>query len=82
MSKVVLDIETIGFDFNAYDKKSQEYLLKYAESKEEKEEVKNKLALYPMTGEIVAVGMLNPETKKGYILFQNGGGEQKKFEEE
>jgi len=81
MAKVVLDIETIGFDFDTYDKKSQEYLLKYAQNDQEREEVKNKLALYPLTGEIVAIGMLNPETQKGYLLFQNGKREQKKFEE-
>jgi 3'-5' exonuclease len=82
MSKIVLDIETIGFDFDSYEKKSQEYLLKYAENDAEKEEIKNKLALYPLTGEIVTIGMLNPETEKGYVLFQNGGENQEKFEED
>ncbi|HRY82397.1 MAG TPA: ribonuclease H-like domain-containing protein [Candidatus Moranbacteria bacterium] len=82
MAKVVIDIETIGFDFDAYDQKSQEYLLKYAQDDGEKEEIKKKLSLYPLTGEIVTIGMLNPETEKGYVLFQNGGENQKKFEED
>lgn len=81
MSKVVIDIETIGFDFESYDQKSQEYLLKYAQDEREKEEIKNKLALYPLTGEIVTIGMLNPETEKGYVLFQSGKEEIEKFEE-
>lgn len=81
MSKVIIDIETIGFDFETYDQKSQEYLLKYAQSDEEREDIKNKLALYPMTGEIVTIGMLNPETKKGYVLFQDGGKGMEKFDE-
>lgn len=81
MSKVVIDIETIGFDFDAYDEKSQEYLLKYAQNEQEKEEIKNKLALYPLTGEIVTIGMLNPETKKGYVLFQDASKGTEKFDE-
>ena len=82
MSKVVVDIETIGFDFESYDQKSQDYLLKYAENDQEKDEIKNKLGLYPLTGEIVTIGMLNPETKKGYVLFQSGEKKQEKFEED
>lgn len=81
MSKVIIDIETVGFDFETYDQKSQEYLLKYAQSDEEREDIKNKLALYPMTGEIVTIGMFNPETKKGYVLFQDGGKGTEKFDE-
>lgn len=81
MSKIVIDIETVSFDFGSYDKKSQEYLLKYAENREEEEEIKKKLSLYPLTGEIVAIGMLNPETKKGCVLFQSKNAEIKDFEE-
>lgn len=81
MPKAVVDIETVGFDFNSFDQKGQEYLLKYAENEEEKEEIKNKLALYPLTGEIVAIGILNPETKKGCVLFQNKSNKTEKTEE-
>ena len=82
MSKVIVDIETIGFDFNSFDEKNQEYLLKFAETEEEKENVKNRLALYPLTGEIVAIGMLNPETLKGSMLFQDNNSQTEKFEED
>lgn len=81
MSKIIVDIETSGFDFESFDKKSQEYLLKYAESDAEREDIKSKLALYPLTGEIVTIGMLNPETMKGASLFQNGNGTAESFEE-
>lgn len=73
MTRVVVDIETVGFDFESFDKKSQEYLLKYAESDEEREDIKKKLSLYPMTGQIVVIGMLNPDTMGGRVLFQTGG---------
>ena len=81
MSKIVVDIETIGFDFEVFEQKTQEYLLKYAESDEGREEIKKKLGLSPLTGEIVTIGMLNPETQKGIVLFQNKSEETISFEE-
>ncbi|NCO15407.1 hypothetical protein AUJ30_02015 [Candidatus Wolfebacteria bacterium CG1_02_39_135] len=68
--KLVFDIETIGVDFESLDKISQEYLLQYAESGEEKEEAKERLGFYPLTGEIVAIGILNPETNKGAVYLR------------
>ncbi|HPN96556.1 MAG TPA: ribonuclease H-like domain-containing protein [Candidatus Moranbacteria bacterium] len=81
MSKIIVDIETIGFDFDSFDKKSQEYLLKFSETEEDKLETKNRLSLYPMSGEIVTIGMLNPDTMKGCVLFQNKGMKMEKKEE-
>lgn len=81
MSKLIVDIETIGFDFESFEKKTQEYLLKYEKTEEEKEDAKKRLGLYPLTGEIVTIGMLNPETMKGRVLFQSCGEKMEKFEE-
>ncbi|MEK7308823.1 MAG: ribonuclease H-like domain-containing protein, partial [Nitrospirota bacterium] len=60
--KVVIDIETIGRDFESLDEMSREYLLKYAETEEEVKEVREGLAFSPLTGEIVAIGMLGLDT--------------------
>jgi len=81
-TRLVIDIETIGFDFETFSEKTQEYLLQYAKSNEEKAEIKSKLGLSPLTGEIVAIGMLNPDTQKGKMFFQNNGGEKIEFEEQ
>jgi DNA polymerase elongation subunit (family B) len=81
MSKIIIDIETIGFDFESFDQKSQEYLLKFSETDEEREDAKKRLGLYPLTGEIVTIGLLNPETMKGTVLFQDNGLGAEKFEE-
>ena len=70
MTRVVLDIETVGVNFDKLDEKSQEYLLKFAEGEEEIRETKEKMALYPLTGEVVVVGMLNPDTGKGKMFYQ------------
>lgn len=80
MSKIIFDIETVGDDFDSFDQKSQEYLMKFAESEEEKLEVKQRLALYPLTSQVVAIGMLNPDTDKGVCYFQTAGGKIVDFE--
>lgn len=72
MSKVVVDIETIGIVFDSLDDKSKEYLLKFAKDDEEKIKIKESLALNPLTGEIVTIGMFNPDTQKGVIYYRPG----------
>ncbi|MCR4275563.1 MAG: ribonuclease H-like domain-containing protein [Candidatus Wolfebacteria bacterium] len=69
--KLVFDIETIGVDFASLDKISQEYLLKFAEDEEEKAQAKDQLSFSPLTGEIVAIGMLNPDTDNGKIYLKS-----------
>jgi len=71
MTRVVLDIETLGHPFESFDKVQQEYLLKFAGSEEERADAIQKLSLYPMTAQIIAIGLLNPETERGKVLFQS-----------
>lgn len=82
MSRIILDIETLGKDFESLDKATQEYFLKYAETEYEKEEIKDRLSFYPLTGEIVTIGLLNPDTDKGIVFFQNRGDPLLPFEED
>jgi DNA polymerase elongation subunit (family B) len=70
-SRVVIDIETIGADFESLDEISKEYLLKYAQNEDEIKAVKEGLGFSPLTGEIVAIGMLNPDTDKGAVYYQS-----------
>lgn len=69
--RLVLDIETNGFDFDSFDEMSQEYLLKFADTEEKIQEAKESLSFSPLTGEVVAIGMLNPDTEKGAVYFQS-----------
>ncbi len=82
MSRIIFDIETVGKDFESLDSPVQEYLLKYAETQDEKEEIKDRLSLYPITGEIVAIGLLDPDTQKGMVFFQNTDEALLPFEED
>jgi hypothetical protein len=72
MAKIVFDIETVGGDFEDLDPDTQEYFLKFAKTEDEEKDAKNSLSFYPLTAEIVAIGMLEVETNKGAVYFQNG----------
>ncbi len=82
MSRIIFDIETVGRDFESLDKTAQEYLLRWAETEDDIKEVKESLSFYPLTGEVVAIGMLNPDTMKGAVYFQAPGDSLLPFEEE
>ncbi|MCI4626816.1 MAG: ribonuclease H-like domain-containing protein [Candidatus Magnetoovum sp. WYHC-5] len=81
MSKIIFDIETAGKDFDQLDDHFKEYLLKWSKTDEEIETVKESLSFYPNTAVIVAIGMLNPDTLKGAVYYQNGGNNTDYFEE-
>ncbi len=68
--KLIFDIETIGVEFESLDKISQKYITQYAENEEEETEAKERLGFSPLTGEIVAIGILNPETNKGAVYLR------------
>jgi len=70
MKRIIFDIETIGKDFDTLDENIQNYLLQWADTEEKEEEIKERLGLSPVTGEIVAIGLLDPDTMKGKVYFQ------------
>lgn len=85
--KLVFDIETVGFDFNALEESQQEFILRYAD-KEPDEELREQkrdeairfLSLYPLTAKVVAIGMLNTETEHSMVLYE--GTEKEEWESE
>lgn len=79
---LVVDIETIGTDFDTLDEMSKEYLLKFADTEEKVQEAIEGLAFSPLTGEIVAIGMLNPDTDNGAVFFQSPGEPRNSIKEE
>lgn len=81
MSRIIFDIETVGRDFDSFDETAKNYLLKWAETEEDVKDVKESLSFYPLTGEIIAIGMLNPDTMRGAVYFQAPGEPLQPFEE-
>lgn len=71
MSSVVFDIETLGFPIESFDETQREYLLKFADTDEKRETELQKLNLHALTAQIIAIGMLNPETKSGKVFYQS-----------
>lgn len=82
MSKLVFDIETVGVEFDSLDPQAQEYLLKAARTDEERALVPDQLSFSPLTGRIVAIAILNPDTDKGAVYYQAPGQEVSEVEEE
>lgn len=86
MARLVFDIETAGKDFETLDKKSQEQILRnaqrYCQNEQEVEERKNKLSFSPLLAEVVAVGMLNPDTNQGKVFYQDRSNRAQKSVEE
>ncbi len=81
-SRVVLDIETVPVDWTDFDEEEQAYLLKSCENEEEEARERERLGLFPLTGRIVAIGMLNPESDKAMVLAEGLPGEGSSWEPE
>lgn len=71
MSKIIFDIETLGFPLESFDEESQTYLLKFADTEEKREDVRKNLNLHAMTAQILCIALLNPESKRGRVFFQS-----------
>jgi DNA polymerase elongation subunit (family B) len=71
MSRVVIDIETLAYPLESFDERQQTYLLKFARTEEERIEAIQKMNLFPTTAHLLAIGMWNPDTSKGKVLFKS-----------
>ena len=76
---LIFDIETVGADFNSLDETTRESLTRWIrrEAGDDREkynvllaDLKEGLGFSPLTGEIVAVGVLDTEKNKGVVYFQ------------
>lgn len=76
MSRIVFDIETLGFPLESFDEETQTYLLRFADSDEKIEEVRKNLNLHALTAQILCVALYNPDTKRGKVFFQSDGKEE------
>jgi len=89
MAQLIFDIETVGEDFDALDKTTRESLTKWikkeafddAEYKTLLDDLKKGLGFSPLTGEIVAIGVLDSEKDKGVVYYQSLNVDEKESEE-
>jgi hypothetical protein len=81
MSRLIFDIETVGEDFSTLDKTTQDVLTRWIKKDSETEEkyeialddLKNRMGFSPLTGEIVAIGVLDYIKNQGAVYFQAPG---------
>ncbi|MDP1677101.1 MAG: ribonuclease H-like domain-containing protein [Bacteroidota bacterium] len=76
MSRIIFDIETLGFPLESFDQETQTYLLRFADNEDKIEDVKKNLNLHPLTAQILCVALYNPDTKKGKVFYQSENNEE------
>lgn len=76
MSRIVFDIETLGFPLESFDQEAQTYLMRFADSDEKIEELKKNLNLHALTAQILCVALYNPDTQRGKVFFQSARKEE------
>lgn len=76
MPKLVFDIETTGAPLEGFDDVQREYLFRDAERLPDeatrvarRTEIQQMFSLWPLTGHIVCIAMLNAETAHGQVLY-------------
>jgi hypothetical protein len=76
VAKLVFDIETTAQPLENFDAVQQEYLFREAENipdldvrARRKLEIERCFSLWPMTGHVVCIAMLNAETCRGKVLY-------------
>lgn len=90
MKRLIFDIETVGEDFDSLDPTTQKNLTKWLEREALEEsayqtkldDIKEGLSFSPLTGEIVVIGVLDPEKDQGMVYFQAPGETVKDFTED
>lgn len=76
MAKLVFDIETTGAPVESFDDVQLEYLFRDAERLPDeaarlarRQEIQQMFSLWPLTGQVVCIAMLNAETVHGQVLY-------------
>ncbi len=89
-NKLIFDIETVGEDFDTLDEATQENLTRWIQRESNSEEeyklaledLKQGLGFSPLTGEVVAIGMLDYYKNEGAVYYQAPGEKNKEVTEQ
>jgi hypothetical protein len=74
VATVVFDIETVGVEWDTLDDSQKTYLQRYARTEEERQQVGENLSLWPFTGRVIVLAMLNPESGRGRVWYEKNDG--------
>ncbi len=82
MRRVILDIETVGKDFDSFDEYTKQDVLDRIKSKPDTPEYQEELSraiqdlqFSPLLGEVVVIGVYDLDKKSGVVSFQSPGKE-------
>ncbi len=89
MSTLIFDIETVGEDFGSMDETTQESLTRWIkrgtssedEYAAELKDLEDGLGFSPLTGQIVAIGVLDAERERAAVYYQPNDADDGDFEE-
>src|SRR5512141_2470122 len=74
MASVVFDIETVGIAWEDLDDAQRTYLSRNARTDEERQKLPEMLSLWPLTGRIVVLAMVNPDSGRGRVWYEKRDG--------
>jgi DNA polymerase III epsilon subunit-like protein len=74
MASVVFDIETVGIEWEDLDDAQRTYLSKNARTDDERQKLPESMSLWPLTGRIVVLAMVNPDTGRGRVWYEKTDG--------
>ncbi|MCA1580155.1 MAG: ribonuclease H-like domain-containing protein [Acidobacteria bacterium] len=74
MASVVFDIETVGIEWEQLDDAQKTYLSKNARTDEDRQKLPETLSLWPLTGRIVVLAMVNPDSGRGRVWYEKTDG--------
>ncbi len=77
---IAFDIEVAGHAWEEVDEITRGYLLSRARDDGERESVRERTALYPGLGKVIAIGMWNLEKDRGLLLLEGEHVEPKEWE--
>ncbi len=89
-NKIIIDIETIGEEFQSLDKATKDNLTRWIKKdaddeedyKRALEELTQGMGFSPLTGEIVAIGLLDYHKNEGAVYYQAPGQKNEEIKED
>lgn len=73
---VIIDVETIPLSEERLSEEELSYILRNADTEEQREEIKKRMSLWAFTAHIVSLGMLAYEDSAAYIMYLAKGEKQ------
>ena len=81
--RIVFDIETCAYPFEALSESQQEYLLRYAEKEIDPDKKQKQTdqairytSLYPLTAKCVAIGIYDTDKNKSFVYYESADSDE------